>query len=395
MGRSYTHPDVLTPGAAPDDTAAGAVPRRGRPLSEGEARAAWAVALLVAALGILGFVNSFRAVSDAAVPAFGPLAPTVPVGTDLSIAVFSAMDIVLARLDMRPRWVRLVPWTLTAATIYLNVAGQHTWFGCIAHAVFPALWVLAVSLAAHVARIRAQLADGTRMDRIRPSRWLLAPRSTAALWRRMVLWEIRSYPDALARERHRLLALTDLQDTYGTIAWRWKTPRRVRAMYRLGELAPAGSVRDPARTDHGEVPALEPVRTDQPPAVRHDDSGPRTDSARTGPGSPDGAPLAVLPRGEVVELLAAQIRDAVDGGTVWKPDYEELMQRTDRGRSWCEKVVRDARNHVLTPPPGTGDDDGSEPRTDSGAPRLRRIRTDEDASGPGGDADESRLADAS
>ena len=55
----------------------------------------------------------------------------------------------------------------------------------------------------------------------------------------MVLWEIRSYPAALRRERHRLLALTELQDTYGRLAWRWRAPRRVRALYRLGELAPA------------------------------------------------------------------------------------------------------------------------------------------------------------
>jgi hypothetical protein len=57
--------------------------------------------------------------------------------------------------------------------------------------------------------------------------------------RRMVLWEIRSYPDALRRERDRLLALTELQDTYGRLAWRWRAPRRTRALYRLGELAPA------------------------------------------------------------------------------------------------------------------------------------------------------------
>ena len=199
--------------------------------------AARAVAVLAAALGLLGFVNSFRAVARAAQASFGELAPTVPLGIDLAIAVFSAMDIVLARLDMRPRWVRLVPWTLTAVTIYLNAAGQQAWFGRVAHAVFPALWVVAVSLAAHVIRVRAQLTAGTAIDRIRASRWLLAPLRTALLWRRMVLWEIRSYPDALARERARLLAVTGLQDTYGVIAWRWRAPRRVRTLYRLGELS--------------------------------------------------------------------------------------------------------------------------------------------------------------
>ena len=225
--------------------------------------AARAVAGLAAALGLLGFVNSFRAVARAAQASFGELAPTVPLGIDLAIAVFSAMDIVLARLDMRPRWVRLVPWSLTAVTIYLNAADQPTWFGRVAHAVFPALWVVAVSLAAHVIRVRAQLTAGTAIDRIRVSRWLLAPLRTALLWRRMVLWEIRSYPDALARERARLLALTGLQDTYGVLAWRWRAPRRVRALYRLGELS-AGTGGCPRRRprmtpdiDAGHGPGLD------------------------------------------------------------------------------------------------------------------------------------------
>ena len=141
---------------------------RTRPPTDGEMTAATTVAVLAAALGLLGFVNSFRAVARAAQASFGELAPTVPLGIDLAIAVFSAMDIVLARLDMRPRWVRLVPWSLTAVTIYLNAAGQPAWFGRVAHAVFPALWVVAVSLAAHVIRARAQLTAGTAIGRSGP-----------------------------------------------------------------------------------------------------------------------------------------------------------------------------------------------------------------------------------
>ena len=67
----------------------------------------------------------------------------------------------------------------------------------------------------------------------------------------MVLWEVRSYPRALARERDRLLALTGLQDAYGPVAWRWRAPRRVRALYRLGELAPARDDGAPARAARG------------------------------------------------------------------------------------------------------------------------------------------------
>ena len=238
--RPITNPNDTPPTTIPD-RAEGAEggPSQGRALTSNEFTAVAVVAALVTVLGLLGFVNSFAAVADAARPSFGRLAWSVPIGIDLGIAIFAALDIVLARLDMRVRWLRFIPWALTAATVYLNVAQEATVFGRIAHAVLPALWVVAVEIAAHVVKVRAGIHAGTRMDGIRTSRWILAPWPTLKLWRRMVLWEIRSYPDALARERARVLALTDLQDTYGRWAWRRRAPRRVRALYRLGDLTSA------------------------------------------------------------------------------------------------------------------------------------------------------------
>jgi hypothetical protein len=96
-----------------------------------------------------------------------------------------------------------------------------------------------------------------------------------------------------------------------------------------------------------------------------------------------------------VEQLAGQIRDAVEAGQVWRPDYQYFMAATGRRRSWCEKVIRDARNLILTPPPGTGDDSDSQSRTDGEGPRLRRIRTGGDAPDPGNGKEEPPLADAS
>lgn len=365
----------------PDAPGPGTPERRPLPLARGEIRVVCAVAVMVAALGLLGFLNSFAAVSAAARPAFGGLSPTVPLGTDLAIAAFSAMDIVLARLDMRPKWVRAVPLALTGATIYLNVAGQHTWFGRIAHAVFPLLWVLAVSLAAHVVRIRAQLDKGTRMDRIRASRWLLAPWSTASLWRRMILWEVTSYRAALDRERRRVLARTELQDAYGVIVWRWTAPRRVRALYRIGELAPT---QDGPRTEPGGVPALDPV---QPAPARTGPTRTRMeDHAGDEPGVRDGggeAPLAELPRGTIVDRLADEIRDAIAAGSRWKPDYDALMTSTGRRRSWCEKVVRDARSAVLDPGGQDGGNEDSEPTTEDADRRLRPVNAGGDDGTPG------------
>ncbi|WP_181019998.1 DUF2637 domain-containing protein [Nonomuraea typhae] len=231
----------MTPHASPGT----GPPATARPLTTGEHTAVIVTGAVTGVLGLLGFVNSFDSVRAAAEPSFGPLAWTVPLGIDLGIAVFSALDIVLARLGMRVRWLRFIPWALTGATVYLNIAAYLSadpidWIAVVAHAVLPLLWVVAVEVGAHVIRKRADLAKADRMDGIRRSRWLLAPAATFALWRRMVLWEIRSYPDALARERTRVLAKTDLQDRYGRL-WRFKATRRERALYRLGELTPAGA----------------------------------------------------------------------------------------------------------------------------------------------------------
>jgi len=134
----------------------------------------------------------------------------------------------------------------------------------------------------------------------------------------MVLWEIRSYPDALARERARLLALTTLQDTYGRLAWRWRAPRRERALYRLGELAPAA-----------EVPAIEEPSTDDDPLGEHVETAPkrrtvRTASARRSGGrrrgrvqAPDVEDLMPLGRRIAAELDAdgrALTRDSLAAG---------------------------------------------------------------------------------
>lgn len=265
-----------------DDDAVGAAPRG---LSVDEMTAVVAVGIGVACLGLVGLINSFANVTAALRPAFGALAPTATLGIDLGIAVFATLGLVLAKLDMPLGWLRLVPWLLTAATIALNIAPERTWVGRLAHAVLPMLWVVAVDVGIHAVRVRTGLAAGRRMDTIRASRWLLAPVATVLLWRRMVLWEIRSYPDALAAERRRLLALTELKDSYGHLrighrkvrapwAWRWTAPRRERALHRLGEHAPAATQTntEPGSGSPAQPPAS-PARRTTRSARRHPTGG--------------------------------------------------------------------------------------------------------------------------
>ncbi|MEV3978219.1 DUF2637 domain-containing protein [Nonomuraea sp. NPDC049758] len=287
-----------------------------RPLTEGERTAISTTAAVTGALGLLGFVNSFERVATAAEPSFGWFAWTVPLGIDLGIAAFSALDIVLARLGMRLGWLRFIPWALTAATVYLNVAayltvsGRTDWFAVVAHALLPLLWVIAIEVGAHVVRKHAELARPDHMDGIRRSRWLLAPLATVSLWRRMVLWEIRSYPEALGRERERILARTELQDRYGLL-WRWKATRRERALYRLGELTPR-HMQLPVAT----LPELEAPSTALPPAApRRHGRGPKRPQNTTPPNVGDLLPLGrhiaadLISQGE--PLTRDRLRDAI------------------------------------------------------------------------------------
>jgi hypothetical protein len=307
-------------------------------------RAAVGTGVLTLLLGLIGLVNSYQAVKHAAEPMFGPLAFTVPIGIDVGIAVFTGLDLVLAKLNMRPGWLRLVPWSLVAVTIYLNIADEPTWFGRVGHAVLPALWVVAVEVATHAIRTHARLTSTKKpMDRIRVSRWLLAPGPTLGLWRRMVLWEVRSYPDALARERDRLLAKTRLQDTYGRLSWRWKAPRRDRALYRLGELAP--TAQQEQVTAPPEAPQSESMGT----------AGRKAKAGRTASGRKPGKKAASR------KLLADYIAEA---RAAWAPGTEVtpawVRSVTDCARGTSKSVADALRTELGTPADGSGAADGRE-----------------------------------
>ncbi|MFI6933532.1 DUF2637 domain-containing protein [Streptomyces sp. NPDC050287] len=215
-------------------------------------------ALAAAGVGALGLISSFDAVSLAAARwGFGE--PwMLPVGIDTAIPVFTVANLLLIRMDMALAWVRFVPWVLTLVTCGLNVAAGQGMWAKVAHGTMPLLWVVFSEIGAHIYAVRIGAATGRRMEKIRFSRWLLAPLSTFALWRRMTLWEVTSYSAALACERERLLARADLHERYGR-GWRRKTPRRERVMLRMGELAPAA----PAPADIAPEP--EPVQAPEPP----------------------------------------------------------------------------------------------------------------------------------
>ncbi|WP_045559426.1 DUF2637 domain-containing protein [Streptomyces sp. FxanaA7] len=294
------------------------------PLTRPEMGLAGLGALAAAGVGALGLIASFDAVSAAAARwGFGE--PwMLPVGIDVAIPVFTVANLLLIRMDMALAWVRFVPWALTLVTCGLNVAAGHGLWAKVAHGTMPLLWVVFSEIGAHVYAVRIGAATGRRMEKIRFSRWLLAPVSTFALWRRMTLWEVTSYSLALACERDRLLARADLHERYGR-GWRWKTPRRDRVMLRMGELAPATD-------DTPSQPAPEPKPTPQPAKSE----APKPPRKR--PTKPK--PKPVVPQRTSAELLA-EARTVTADWTDAQINAEALRKALHCG-SGPARQVRDA-----------------------------------------------------
>ncbi|MGW4936256.1 DUF2637 domain-containing protein [Streptomyces sp. NPDC004166] len=276
-------------------------------------------ALAAAGVGALGLISSFDAVSLAAARWGFSESWMLPVGIDTAIPVFTVANLLLIRMDMALAWVRFVPWALTLVTCGLNVAAGSGMWAKVAHGTMPLLWVVFSEIGAHIYAVRIGAATGRRMEKIRFSRWLLAPLSTFALWRRMTLWEVTSYSTALGMERERLLARADLHERYGR-GWRRKTPRRERVMLRMGELAPVGPV--PVESD----PQPEPVKAPEPAAPRP----PRKRPAKAKPATPQRTAADLL--SEARTVTADWTDDAVNA---------EALRKALRCGSASARQVRD------------------------------------------------------
>ncbi|MFE4575744.1 DUF2637 domain-containing protein [Streptomyces chartreusis] len=195
------------------------------PLSLLERRGVKLTGLGGVAVGGLGFYASFDAVSAKAAM-WGFDEPWVlPTAIDSAIPVFTGAYLFLIRMDMRLWWARLVPWVLSLITCALNVAAGTSLWSKVAHGAMSLLWVFVSEIAAHTYAVRIGAATGRRrpMDKVRWSRWMLAPLPSFLLWRRMKLWELRSYEQVLRLEQERLVYQAALRGRYGR-AWRRKAP---------------------------------------------------------------------------------------------------------------------------------------------------------------------------
>jgi hypothetical protein len=217
--------------------------RRGQPVralgdSTGERTAVCLIGAAMLTLALIGMYVSFQTVYEYVRPWFRDTAWAVPVAIDVAILVFSAADLLLSYWRMAKPSMRLIPWAFTAATIWLNWQAGGPIPIRIAHAAMPALWVLFCEYARHVLAARVGLVTGGRMEKVRRSRWLLAPLSTARLRRRMILWEITSYRRALQLEAERRAEIARLEMEYGR-KWRRDAPAPDRLALKLSAVAPA------------------------------------------------------------------------------------------------------------------------------------------------------------
>ncbi|MFF4582862.1 DUF2637 domain-containing protein [Streptomyces sp. NPDC001373] len=196
----------------------------------------------------IGFAGSYAAVRALALKkGFGSFSLVFPIGIDAGICVLLALDLLLTWIRIPFPLLRQTAWLLTAATIAFN--GAAAWpdpLGVGMHAVIPVLFVVTVEAARHAVGRIADITADRHMEGVRITRWLLSPVPTFKLWRRMKLWELRSYEQAVGMEQDRLIYQARLQARYGR-AWRRKAPvealmplRLARIGVPLAQTAPEG-----------------------------------------------------------------------------------------------------------------------------------------------------------
>jgi hypothetical protein len=196
----------------------------------------------------IGFAGSYAAVRELAVQkGFGNFSYVFPIGIDAGICVLLALDLLLTWIRIPFPLLRQTAWLLTAATIAFN--GAAAWpdpLGVGMHAVIPVLFVVSVEAARHAIGRIADITADKHMEGVRLTRWMLSPVPTFLLWRRMKLWELRSYEQVIKLEQARLVYQASLRSRFGR-NWRRKAPvealmplRLARYGVPLAETAPAG-----------------------------------------------------------------------------------------------------------------------------------------------------------
>ncbi|WP_329583571.1 DUF2637 domain-containing protein [Streptomyces sp. NBC_01361] len=309
-------------------------------------------AVIIAAIG---FAGSYTAVRELAVQkGFGGFSIVFPIGIDAGICVLLALDLLLTWIRIPFPLLRQTAWLLTAATIAFN--GAAAWpdpLGVGMHAVIPVLFVVSVEAARHAVGRIADITADKHIEGVRLTRWLLSPLPTFLLWRRMKLWEIRSYEQAVRLEQHRLVYEAQLRSRFGR-AWRRKAPvenlmplRLARYGVPLAESAP--QVLEEAGLDLRTAVTVERADETAVPAPAHTEQrvpmdGSRNEAAQ-GDVQPEREVLEAEPAAapqEATEADAGQIAEQVTAGWQPVPAMDE-----DLAAAPAEPDARPGRTEVL------------------------------------------------
>ncbi|MFI9809254.1 DUF2637 domain-containing protein [Streptomyces sp. NPDC052301] len=281
-------------------------------------------ALIIAGIGFAGSYAAVRAL--ALKKGFGNFSYVFPVGIDAGICVLLSLDLLLTWIRIPFPLLRQTAWLLTAATIAFN--GAAAWpdpLGVGMHAVIPILFVVAVEAARHAIGRIADITADKHMEGVRLTRWLLSPVPTFLLWRRMKLWELRSYDQVIKLEQERLVYQARLRSRFGR-AWRRKAPveslmplRLARYGVPLAETAPAGLAA--AGIEPSLIPAVAAGGRAAGPARMG--AAPHSERRPQLPGQPAGQPdhAAV---DEQSPWFQAQREIEYHGG--YDPAYDPMMQ---------------------------------------------------------------------
>ncbi|WTE49035.1 DUF2637 domain-containing protein [Streptomyces sp. NBC_01622] len=349
------------------------------------------VALGAAVIALIGFIGSYAAVRTLAeAKHFGSFALLFPIGLDAGILVLLALDLLLTWLRMPLGLLRQTAWLLTVATIAFN--GAAAWpdpIGVGMHAVIPILFVVVVEAARHAIGIAADISAAKHMESVRLSRWLLDPISTFRLWRRMKLWELRSYEQVIALEQERLTERARLRHRYGR-RWRSKAPFEEVLALRLtrygrpltpvegalvAEPAPAAPAPaidyaggyDPAWDETAPfddperegAPAIAPAPQGAPELPPPPPAAPAQGAPQRPAPEPEGAPAAPAPQNEgAPERPAPDDQGAPQGGA---PDSEGAPEEP-------------APNHEGAPERPADEDETEAPRDEQRPPTRAEVK---------------------
>lgn len=178
-----------------------------------------AVVLVAGSLLTYGGAGSYESLSHLAATHAVPLPQFAPAGLDGGLAGSILLEILFALLGRPVVHLRLATRFFALGSIAFNCwAGWPDPVGVTMRVFAPALILVITEAVRHAIRWEEQY------DSIPTWRWVLALRQTFRIWKRMKLWGIRSYTEAIELELNVRHSITRLRQHYGKVDWRMAAP---------------------------------------------------------------------------------------------------------------------------------------------------------------------------